>query len=298
MSARKSVPASVPEGVRRIWSIGLYAGSSPLRLSPAPGVRNPILTRDDITDRRAGFVADPFLVRDAENWLLFFEVKNDECGKGEIGLAAGCGPDQWHYQGIVLSEPFQLSYPYVFEAGGAWYMIPETLDAGYVRIYRASQFPWRWVHVADAVEGRHADPSVLWWNERWWLFTCDAPDDHDSLRLFHSGALEGTWTEHVRSPLVTRDPRSARPAGRFVTLGQRAIRYAQDCFPDYGMAVRAFEIACLSPDGYSEQAWPHSPLDPAAGPGWNSHGMHHVSPVFCEPGRWIAAVDGAELKPA
>jgi hypothetical protein len=136
---------------------------------------------------------------------------------------------------------------------------------------------------------------MLHWNDRWWLFTCDSPDEHDSLRLYHSGTLFSGWTEHVRSPLITGDCRSARPAGTLVTIGQRVIRYAQDCYPDYGTSVRAYEITHLSPNDYREDRLPYDPLSPAALSGWNSHGMHHVSAIFDEHLGWVAAVDGSEL---
>src|SRR6476659_4855632 len=45
------------------WSIAMYAGESPLRLRPAPGASNPVLSAADVTDAPARFVADPFMVK-------------------------------------------------------------------------------------------------------------------------------------------------------------------------------------------------------------------------------------------
>jgi hypothetical protein len=45
------------------YALGLYAGPSPLELSPVPGIRNPIFTYRDVTDVSAMFVADPFMIR-------------------------------------------------------------------------------------------------------------------------------------------------------------------------------------------------------------------------------------------
>src|SRR5262249_34417850 len=59
-----------------LWAIGLYTGESPLQLRPAPGTRNPVLTRSDVTDVPAVFVADPFLLRTSGVWHMFFEVLN------------------------------------------------------------------------------------------------------------------------------------------------------------------------------------------------------------------------------
>jgi hypothetical protein len=55
-----------------VWSIGIYRGPSPLELAPPAGVRNPVLTADDVDDVPAAFLADPFLVRAHGGWNMFF----------------------------------------------------------------------------------------------------------------------------------------------------------------------------------------------------------------------------------
>ncbi len=79
----------------KIWSIGIYGGPSPLTLSPATSVHNPILTARQVTDVRAAFVADPFLVRDGSAWCLFFEVLTLPSRRGEIGLATSSDGTHW-----------------------------------------------------------------------------------------------------------------------------------------------------------------------------------------------------------
>src|SRR5690348_4223243 len=105
-----------------IWSIGIYAGKSPLDLAPAPGVRNPVLSARDVTDIPARFVADPFMLQANGLWHMFFEVLNHGSGLGEIGLATSHDALTWQYRQIVLTEPFHLSYPYVFQWNNDFYM--------------------------------------------------------------------------------------------------------------------------------------------------------------------------------
>jgi hypothetical protein len=277
------------------WSIGLFAGPDPLHLAPRPGVANPILTREHVTDVRAAFVADPFLLRREDGWHLFFEVLNHDRGVGEIGWASSPDAAIWSYRGIVLREPFHLSYPCVFEHGGEVFMVPETLDAGAVRLYRADPFPARWIPVADLISGTLADPTPFRFDGLWWMFACPAPYRHDALSLFCAEALCGPWREHPASPLIENDKTRARPGGRVVSANGRLHRFAQDCEPRYGSAVRAFEITGLTRTAYSERECPESPL---LGPGqaaWNGRGMHHVDAWPVSPGRWIAAVDGKRL---
>ena len=93
-----------------MWSIAIYTGISPFDLQPAP----PVLTKADITDIPAAFVADPFMLRRDHTWYMFFEVMNIETRLGEIGVATSNDALNWTYDRIVLREPFHLSYPHVF----------------------------------------------------------------------------------------------------------------------------------------------------------------------------------------
>lgn len=96
------------------WSIGIYGGASPYDLAPLKDVSYPVLSARDVTDIKAEFVADPFMIRHASKWYMFFEVLNALTNRGEIGLATSDDGLRWRYERIVLREPFHLSYPYVF----------------------------------------------------------------------------------------------------------------------------------------------------------------------------------------
>lgn len=277
------------------WAIGIYVGDSPLNLAPRDGCDRPVLTRRDVTDAAAAFIADPFMVRRGGSWFMFFEVLNAQSGRGEIGLATSPDAFVWGYAGLVLREPFHLSYPYVFEREGELFMIPETLGAGAITLYVADSFPHRWRRVAVLLEGRWADPSVFFHQGRWWMFACPTPESHDALRLFYADELQGTWREHPASPIITGDKRRARPAGRVVVCEGRVIRYAQDCFPRYGSQVRAYEITELTTTRYIERESARSPVLKASAHGWNGRGMHHLDPHPLDDGAWVACVDGHAL---
>jgi hypothetical protein len=276
------------------WSIGIYTGTSPYAFVPSPQVQNPVLTRLDVSDVPAAFVADPFMLRVDGTWYMFFEVMNQQTGKGEIGLAISHNAVQWQYQRLVLREPFHLSYPYVFAWQGNYYMVPESYQAGAVRLYQARQFPLEWGCVATLLHGPYfADASLCGYNNRWWLFTETNPDfTHDTLSLYYADDLLGPWTAHPASPIIARNPHIARPGGRVIVGADRVIRYTQDCYPTYGMQVRAFDITTLTPTAYHETAGARQPVLTGRGLGWNASGMHHVDPHRLDNGSWLACVDG------
>ena len=274
-----------------MWSIGIYSGASPYALSPAAEVSNPVLTAANVTDVPATFVADPFMIR-VNSWFMFFEVLRNDTPRGEIGLASSVNGRGWKYEQIVLREEFHLSYPYVFEWQNAIYMTPETLGANAVCLYEADEFPTRWSLKAKLLEGQYADPSIVYFNDLWWLFVFSPPYQHDTLRLYYAEQLTGPWHKHPRNPIVRADRRRARPAGRILIRGNHLIRFAQDCVPRYGSRVRAFDILELTTTSYTEVENSASPVLQPSGCGWNASCMHHVDAQQQPDSSWLACVDG------
>jgi hypothetical protein len=278
---------------RQEWSIGMYAGVSPTALMPVPGLSNPVLTRQEVTDANAAFVADPFMLIVDDTWYMFFEVLDPRLDRGMIGLATSSNGLEWRYQRLVLIEPFHLSYPYVFAWQSEYYMVPESYQAGAIRLYRAAPFPTTWSYVTTLVRGEYlVDPSLAYYDDRWWLFTDASPQhQHDTLRLYQAKDLYGPWHEHPCSPLVVANGHKARPAGRVVVLPEGLLRYTQNGEPLYGQGVSAFHVT-VSPTTYIEQPHGQGPVLAGSGTGWNAVGMHHVDPHRLPDGRWLACVDG------
>lgn len=279
---------------QREFSIGIYEGPSPFELQPMRGGRYPMMHRRCVNDTQADFVADPFMVCDGETWYLFFEIWNYATQRGCVGLATS---DQkrrrWRYRGVVLDEPFHLSYPLVFRWENSWYMVPETSEAGEVRLYRAARFPVAWEKVATLLPLPDlVDPTLFFYDQQWWMFVTEGAQTHGVLRLYLADALEGPWHEHPHSPLLRDDPARARSAGRVIFYDHRLFRLAQDCATAYGASVRVFEIRTLTPTHYEEQELDGSPTLRGSGRGWNGLGMHHIDAHPAGDGRWVACVDG------
>lgn len=274
----------------RVWSIGIYRGSTPFDLAPA--APNPILTAADLGIADARFVADPFLLRHGERIFLFFEVWRRASGQGDIGWAENTAGEAWKVGGLALDEPFHLSYPFVFEHEGEVFLIPESRGRREVRLYVARPFPNRFELRRVLLSGkRYADTSLVRWGGRFYLFTSP---DNASLELFSADALEGPYRPHPKSPVVSGDACAARPAGRPIAWGGRIIRLAQCDRPAYGASVRAFEITELSPTSYLERCMGPGSLLTGSGAGWNAGGMHHLD-VLPDGQGVLAAVDGWRL---
>ena len=137
---------------REQWTIGIYRSNSPFHFNKLQGWINPLFRAEDVTDVRADFVADPFLVKEAETWNLFFEVYNNDTRQGDLAVATSKNTWIWHYEKVILDEPFHLSYPYVFKSEDEYYLIPESFEDNSIRLYKADQFPTHWSYVKTLVE--------------------------------------------------------------------------------------------------------------------------------------------------
>lgn len=276
------------------FSIGIYTGESPLALVDPVDVDNPVLTREDVSDVPAAFVADPFMLRRDGSWYMFMEVFNRIHRRGEIGVATSEDGISWHYQRIGLREPFHLAYPCLLPWQDDIYMIPDSPGRG-ARLYRASAFPYRWEFVRELVSDQNlCDSTVFRHEDRWWMLAGWMPQQHApvSLRLFSADELDGDWQEHPASPLLTRRNKGARPAGPIIKIDGRMFRVAQDCTPYYGTRVRAFEILELTETVYREQPIEANVVVQSGSRRWHSGGMHHVHAHPAGNGQWIACVDG------
>ncbi len=284
-------PSKIWKNAPYEFAIGIYTGGSPIAIAPSAQIRNPVFTAADITDFPACFVADPFVARDANGWYLFFEALNAVTLRGNIAVATSPDGLKWTYRQVVLDEPFHLSYPQVFQWGTNWYMLPEAARSGQVRLYRATEFPWKWALATNLLDGAYVDTSLLHHAGRWWLF---ATPRHSwkTLNLFSADQPTGPWKPHPCSPIIVNNSNIARPGGRMIVHEGTPIRYAQDADPTYANALHAFRITSLTPNGYSEEPVAQDPLLCAAGTGWNGLGMHQIDAVSIAPGQWRAYVDG------
>lgn len=277
---------------REQWTIGIYRSDNPFHFSELQGWINPLFRAEDVTDMPAGFVADPFLVREGDLWYLFFEVYNNGTKQGDLAVATSANTWMWNYEKVILDEPFHLSYPYVFKSDGEYYLIPESFEDNSIRLYTAEDFPTKWSYVKTLVEGRdYVDNSIVFYNGMWWLFS--SVTSNDKLYLHYADSLTGPWREHPQSPIVMNDLHKARPSGRMIIYYGKLYRFTMDVNPPVGThQVMAYEITEITPTSYSEKLAQEAPVLMASSSGWNGQAMHQLDPVQVNEDSWIAAVDG------
>jgi hypothetical protein len=274
-----------------IWSINVFKSNSFLINPPNEDkLKCATLTARNVKDVSAEFIADPFIILHNSTYYMFFEVLDKSTGKGIIALASSNDGEKWDYKKIVLREAYHLSYPYVFEDNGNFYMIPESCESEKVLLYKARNFPYEWERVSELIDGEYVDSSVFRFDNKWWMLAGLG----GKLHLFFSNQLEGEWIEHPKSPLIINNNKITRPAGRVIVEDNEIYRYTQDGEPNYGSAVRVFNIKVLTETEYLEEEL-NLVLKGTHKNDWRKDGMHSIDQLKIQDNKWIVAVDGHKL---
>ena len=207
------------------------------------------------------FYADPFVATHDGRHYLFYEAYRRRLGRAEL-VAGELGATLERPQ-TILSRPYHLSYPFVFQADSTHYLVPESAEDRRVQLYRATAFPWTWETDATLLDDVAAyDPTLIEHEGRQYLFVAipEPGSDIDELHVYWADDLRGPYRPHPLNPVVS-DVRSARPAGRIYRDRDVLVRPAQDGAGGYGSAVVLNEIVRLTPDEYEEV--PRSRIAPA-----------------------------------
>jgi hypothetical protein len=243
------------EHVRRMHQVDQWALA--YQLSPEAPMRATTLFRFKEVRPPLGMSwADPFPVETENGYQVFLEEFDlaRRCGHISVGRITPDG--KFEQPERVLERPYHLSYPFVFEWRGKWFMMPETSNAARIEVFSARGFPFDWTPEAVLFDALHAvDSTLLMLDGTWWLFTniSGHPEarNYDELYAFHAPTPFGPWTPHRRNP-VKSDVRSSRGAGRFFWNGSTLFRPAQDCSARYGSATVLNRIDKLTPDEFRE----------------------------------------------
>lgn len=197
------------------------------------------------------FDADPFgLWRDGI-LHLFVEQYDYRTRHGVIDLLRFDRDLAFIGRQTVLREPWHLSYPNVFEADGAIWMLPEANRSGTLTLYRADDFPTGWQAVARLpLDGAAVDATPFRHDGRWWLFYSASTSKDMRLGSLHAAwadELTGEWHVHPGNP-VRLDRGGARPGGTPFLLDGEVVLPVQDCSRTYGGAVRLLHMPVLTPE--------------------------------------------------
>ena len=200
------------------------------------------------------FWADPFAVKVDDRYYVFIEELMYDTGKGHISVIEMDRKGVVRGPTKVLERDYHLSYPFVFEWNGEYYMVPESAANKTIELYRARSFPFKWqLEKVLMTDVRAKDATLAQIDGKWWMFV--SLSEHsipDELYLFSADAPIGPWRPHRRNP-VKSDVRGSRPAGALFEWNEDVYRPAQDSSGRYGYAISINRIVQLDDEGFREE---------------------------------------------
>ena len=201
------------------------------------------------------FYADPFVIWYEGLHHVFVEEFPFDTQKGIISHFTIDQDGQTSAINMVLSRPYHLSYPFIFKQDGQFWMIPETSGNNAVELYRAVQFPDKWVFEKTLIdEIKLDDVTLIHHDERLWMFAAVSDwqsSQWDALGLFYSHDLFGEWHRHQANPVLL-DARAARPAGAMYNKDGALWRPAQDCSEIYGGGLSLCRVDRLDTERFEQ----------------------------------------------
>lgn len=206
---------------------------------------------------RGAYWADPFVFERQGKTYIFFEEYIYKNKLGRISFMEVEQDNPVSKPRVVLERLYHLSYPFIFDFRGEFYMIPETAQNRTIDVYRCMRVPDRWeFHTTLMQNVRAADTTLIEHSMRWWMFVNMAEyggSAWDELHLFYADdPLTENWTPHPMNPIVS-DVRSARPAGRLFRRDGGLIRPSQDSSLRYGYALNLNRVTRLTTTEYEEE---------------------------------------------
>jgi hypothetical protein len=204
------------------------------------------------------FWADPHVAQVNGKYYIFIEEYSWEKGKGHISvieldeLGNSSGPVN------ILEKEYHLSYPFVFEWNGSFYMVPESVQNRTIDLYECMEFPYKWAYKQCLMKNVSAvDTTLIRYANKWWLFTAmseneDSAPNIELFLFFREQLLEGEWQAHPQNPIIS-DVKCARPAGSLFVKNGKLFRPSQDCSKVYGYGFDLNEITVLSEKYYCEK---------------------------------------------
>jgi hypothetical protein len=265
-------PNDVPSGLTVLWIAGKLAGRNLLERARR------ILSREQwqllihfgdhtetdlssfkkIIPPKDRFWADPHVLYQEPNYYIFVEEFPYRTQKGHLSVIEMDKEGKYKQPIPILQENCHLSYPFVFEWRGHYYMVPESSGKRTIDLYECIGFPDRWQHKLTLMKDiRAVDTTLIYFQGKWWLFTAMAEQEAAApqveLFLFYSEELfTDRWHAHPLNPIVS-DVKKARAAGRIFEKNERLFRPSQYCSSTYGYGFDLNEIIVLSETEYLEK---------------------------------------------
>lgn len=224
------------------------------------------------------FWADPFLVKKEDKTYLFFENYDYYTQLGKISCGEILNGELINIQDVLI-RPYHLSYPFILEENGEYYMIPESSAGKKVEVLKSTKFPYEWHTHKILFEGEEiVDTTFHKDNDgQYWIFLNKGGIDLSSqLHIYQIDFPNcDKIISHHQNPIYINSE-IARNAGSIFKQNGNLIRPSQNnSNGTYGYKLNLNIIQKLTIDEFEEE------LMESFSPNINNktQGIHHLCQI-------------------
>lgn len=205
-----------------------------------------------ISNRPNTWCADTLLFEESGEHYLFVEQYDKKKDKGTIGyytLENGSPVNK----GVIIENPYHMSYPFVFRNAGTVYMIPESSANSTVDLYIAEEFPEKWRLLKHLVNNEKYVDSTVWeQNGQYYVLTYKKQANAQTKKtewvlVVFVLNMENLSVNKISERVYNKNV--GRPAGHLFIKDGMLIRPAQDCSKKYGESIILYAVDSLNSDG-------------------------------------------------
>ncbi|MFR5876156.1 MAG: hypothetical protein ACLUFN_06670 [Eubacterium sp.] len=204
-----------------------------------------------LSNSKRYWCADPFFAKKDDKYYLFFEMYDRLKRKGLLGYREISKTSIGDLK-VIYESDTHLSYPFIFEKDGAFFIIPESNKSGELFLLRCTDFPSQWKKECVIAKENLADTTVFSYNNVDYYISerVDGTNNFNRIDLFYEE--NGQFKECLNNP-VKLDASTARCAGKIFKYDGSYIRPSQDCGVAYGEKLNFNKIISISKENYEEE---------------------------------------------
>mgnify|MGYP003386492454 CR=1 FL=1 len=184
-------------------------------------LNNPIIY---YTNGNGGSMKAPFLYVFNANWYIFYSHNSRSDNYESIGCSVSSDyGNTWNNLDSVMKMPLDLGNPIVFLYENQHFMIASSKS--HLQLFKSQKnFPRGWEKVNDVHPNHYTHPSMLQYDNTWWLFVNYNQGGRHHLHVLYSDSPIGPYRGHPNNcMLAAGEGGDAGSVDNFVCLGGKSV---------------------------------------------------------------------------
>jgi hypothetical protein len=201
---------------------------------------------------KTSYNADPFGFQIKDKKFIIFEEYSQILKRGRIAVAE-IKNDSLINKKIILDNKKHLSYPFIFIENDEIFVICESYKSNKLDLYKIDKTNLSLQKIREIFTNLEAiDPSILKFNNKYWLFYSKKEKAEEELYLAYANSLHENFIQHPKNPIKSCKA-SARSAGTPFIINDQIYRPAQNCQKFYGEKITINKINILNENDFIEE---------------------------------------------